>query len=262
MIYQALSELAIISGFTAAIAVFIGFLLALIVLTKYLKTKQVLIFNFFLCTVFTLSPWFPSGLGFLFWLFTGQILPYQIYVLLGTATIPIAIIAWLNVYLTTLKPMRKKIVLICYGILSLIFEIYLFYFLYFAPEAPVSSLLGVIDDISNPTDIDYKGFILIFLGLSIITACTTGIHFSIVSIKLKESQSLMWKGYFLFFAFLLFGISAIFDALIDMSAVTLVIIRIILAFSMFFFYLGFILPSWIKKILSIKEFEVEKTLKP
>jgi len=31
---------------------------------------------------------------------------------------------------------------------------------------------------------------------------------------------------------------------------------------MFFFYLGFILPSWIKKILSIKEFEVEKTLKP
>lgn len=253
MIYQTLSDLAIISGITAAIAVFISFLLSLIVLTTYLKTKQTLILNFFFCTVFTSSPWYPSGLGYLYWYFTGDLLPYQTYILLGTVTIPIAIIAWLNVYLTTLKPKRKKIILISYGILSVVFEIYLFYFLYFAPGAPVNSLLGIMDDVSNPTDMDYKGFVLIFLGLSIITACVTGFHFSITSVRLKESQSLVWKGYFLFVAFLLFGISAIFDALIDMNTITLIIIRIILAISMFFFYLGFILPKWIKKILKIKE---------
>ncbi|MHA1191786.1 MAG: hypothetical protein ACTSP9_05755 [Promethearchaeota archaeon] len=262
MINQTLSELAIISGFTAAISVFIGIFFGLIVLIKYLKTKQFLIFNFFLCIVFTLSPWYPSGLGFLYWYFTGEMLSYQIYVLLGTAGIPIAIISWLNVYLTTLKPKKKKVVLICYGIFSLIFELYLFYFMYFAPGAPVSSLLGIIQDVSNPTDINYKGFVLIFLGLSILTACITGFHFAVVSIKLKESQSLKWKGYFLFIAFLLFGISAIFDALIDMNAVTLVIIRIILAISTFFFYLGFILPGWTKKILSIKESEVDHAMKP
>ncbi|MHA1671851.1 MAG: hypothetical protein ACTSV5_14955 [Promethearchaeota archaeon] len=262
MIIQTLSELAIISGFTAAISVFIGFFFGLVVLTKYLKTKQVLIFNFFLCIVFTLSPWYPSGLGFIYWQFTREILPYQIYVLLGTVAVPIAIIAWLNVYLTTLKPKKKKIVLICYGVISLIFELYLFYFLYFAPKAPVSSLLGIIDDVSNPTDIDYKGFVLIFLGLSIVTACITGFHFAVASIKLKESQSLRWKGCFLLIAFSLFGISAIFDALIDMSAVTLVIIRILLAISTFFFYIGFILPRWIKKILSIKEYKVDQALKP
>ncbi|MHA1105073.1 MAG: hypothetical protein ACTSPN_05045 [Promethearchaeota archaeon] len=262
MMIQSLSELAIISGFTAAISVFIGFFFGLVVLIKYFKTKQFLIFNFFLCIVFTLSPWFPSGLGYLYWQITGEILSYQIYVLLGTAGIPIAIIAWLNVYLSTLKPERKKVVLICYGIISLIFEIYLFYFLYFAPEAPVSSLLGIIDNVSNPTDIDYKGFVLIFLGLSIVTACVTGIHFAVASIKLKESQALKWKGYFLLVAFILFGISAIFDALIDMNAMTLIIIRIILVISNLFFYLGFILPGWVKKLLSIKESEVDQAMKP
>ncbi len=254
MIYQAISELAIISGLTAAIAVFISVFLGLIVLTKYLKTKDNLIFYFFICIVFTSTPWYPSGLGFIYWLITGVVLPYQTYVLLGNVTIPIAIIAWLNVYMTTLKPQRKKLVLISYAIISLFFELYLFYFLYFAPGAPVDFLLGIINDVSNPTDIEYKGFILVFLGLSIVTACVTGIHFALSSIKLKENQALIWKGYFLFIAFLLFGISAIFDALIDMNAITLVIIRIILALSMFFFYLGFILPKWIKKVLSIKEF--------
>jgi len=253
MITQFVSEIAIVSGFTAAISVFIGLFFGLIVLLKSIKTKEFLIFNFFLCIVFTLSPWFPSGLGFLYWQITGSILSYQIYVLLGTVGIPIAILAWLNVYLSTLKPERKKIILISYGVLSVIFEFYLFYFLYFASGAPVQSLLGIFNNISNPTDIDYKGFILIFLGLSIITACATGIHFAVSSIKLKESKSLMWKGYFLLFAFTLFGISAIFDALIEMDSITLVIIRIILVISNLFFYLGFILPRWIRKILSIKE---------
>jgi hypothetical protein len=72
----------------------------------------------------------------------------------------------------------------------------------------------------------------------------------------------MWKGYFLLFAFILFGISAIFDALIDMNALTLVIIRIILVISNLFFYIGFILPKWVMKILSIKEPEIETELKP
>ena len=257
MIIQ-LSDLAIISGFSAAISVFIGLFFGLIVLIKSIKTKQFLIFNFFLCIVFTLSPWYPSGLGFLYWQVTGELLTYQIYVLLGTVAIPIAIIAWLNVYLTTLKPKRKKIVLISYGVLSIIFEIYLFYFLFFAPEAPINSLLGIMDDITNPTDIDYKGFLLIFLGLSIVTACATGIHFAVSSIKLKENRSLMWKGYFLLLAFILFGVSAIFDALIDMNTLTLVIIRIILVISNLFFYLGFILPKWMKKLLSIKDEQPQK----
>ena len=253
MFFQVLSDLAKISGVTALISVLIGFLLGFIVLIKYFKTKQVLIFNFFLCIIFTLSPWYPSGLGYLYWIITGEFLNYQIYVLIGTVGVPIAILAWLNVYLSTIKPQKKKLVLILYGILSIIFELYLFYFLLLAPGAPVNSLLGIIIDPTNPMDIDYKGFILIFLGLVILTACITGIHFAAKSMKKEETLEIRWKGRFLFIGFLFFGISAIFDAIIEMGPILLVLMRIILALATFFFYLGFILPGWIKKLLSIKE---------
>ena len=253
MFFQVLSDLAQISGLTALIAVSISFLLGTIVLIKYFKTKQVLIFNFFLCIIFTSSPWYPSGLGYLYWIITGEFLTYQIYVLIGTVGIPIAILAWLNVYLSTINPKKKKLVLILYGIFSIFFEVYLFYFLLLAPGAPVNSLLGIIIDPANPMDIDYKGFVLIFLGLSILVACITGFHFAAKSMKKEELPEIRWKGKFLLIAFLFFGISAIFDALIEMSPLLLIIIRIILALAMFFFYLGFILPKWIKKILSIKD---------
>jgi len=253
MFFQVLSDLAQISGLTALIAVSISFLLGTIVLIKYFKTKQVLIFNFFLCIIFTSSPWYPSGLGYLYWIITGEFLTYQIYVLIGTVGIPIAILAWLNVYLSTINPKKKKLVLILYGVFSIFFELYLFYFLLLAPGAPVNSLLGIIIDPTNPMDIDYKGFVLIFLGLSILTACITGFHFAAKSMKKEEIPEIRLKGKFLLIAFLFFGISAIFDALIEMGPLLLIIIRIILALAMFFFYLGFILPKWIKKILSIKD---------
>ena len=253
MFYQVLSDLAQISGLTALIAVFISFLLGFIVLMKYFKTKQVLIFNFFLCIIFTASPWYPSGLGYLYWIITGEFLTYQFYVLIGTVGIPIAILAWLNVYLSTINPKKKKLVLILYGIFSIFFELYLFYFLLLAPGAPIDSLLGIIIDPANPMDIDYKGFVLIFLGLSILTACITGFHFAAKSMKKEETPEIRWKGKFLLIAFLFFGISAIFDALIEMGPILLIIIRIILALAMFLFYLGFILPGWSRKLLSIKE---------
>lgn len=253
MFFQVLSELAKISGMSAFISVLIALTLGLIVLIKYIKTRQALIFNFFLCIVFTTSPWWPSGVGYFIWAITGVILPYQIYVLLGTVGVPIAILAWLNVYFSTLKPKLKKPVLIIYGILSIIFEVYLFYFVLFAPEAPVSTLLGIINDPLNPMNIDFKGFVLIFLGLSILTACITGFHFALNSMKKDEHPEIRWKGRFLLIAFLLFGISAIFDAIIEMGPVLLLIMRILLVAANFLFYLGFILPKWSKKLLSIRE---------
>ena len=253
MLFQVLSELAQISGMSAFISVLIAFILGFIVLLKFVKTKQFRIFNFFLCIVFTTSPWWPSGVGYFIWVLTGVVLPYHIYVLIGTVGVPIAILAWLNVYLSAVNPKKKKLVLIIYGVISIFFELYLFYFLFFAPGAPIHALLGIINDPTNPMDIDFKGFILVFLGLSIVTACLTGFHFAINSMKKEEEQEIRWKGRFLLLAFFLFGISAIFDAIIEMGPVLLLIMRILLVIANFFFYLGFVLPRWSKRFLSIKE---------
>ncbi len=249
---EEISQLAQISGLTAFIAVIIGFFFAFIILTKAIKNKQKLVFEFFLCVVFTLSPWFPSGLGYFYWLLTGELFRYEVYLLLGVLFIPIAIIAWLDVYLSNILPDRKKQILILYTLFSIAFEIYLIYFLFLAPSAPVETMLGIFDQKNNPTDIDYKGFIMIYLSVSILTSVLTGIHFSIISLKVEQSDVKV-KGKFLLLAFLLFGVASIFDAVIEMDAFLLVIVRLMLMGATFFFYIGFVLPKWIKKLLNIKE---------
>ncbi|MGV9197930.1 MAG: hypothetical protein ACOC44_10680 [Promethearchaeia archaeon] len=251
MIITEYNELGQISGLTAFISVLIGFLLGSVVLYKSIKTKQKVIFLFFLCVIFTLSPWYPSGGGYLYWLISDELFSYELYVLLGNVGIPIAIIAWVYVYKFNIYPEKGNKLIIAYVLFSIIFEIYLFYFTLLAPDAPVRELLGVIEDSSNPTDINYKGLVLIYLAASIVTACVTGIHFSVKSMKIKKNPELKWKGRFLLIAFIFFGFSATMDAIVEMNIFLLLIVRTFLILTTFFFYLGFILPKWIQRLLSI-----------
>ena len=252
MIEQSYSILAQVSGLTAFISICIGFLLGAIVLVKAIKTKQKIIFFFFLCIIFTLSPWYPSGGGYIYWLLSGSPLPYEWYIIIGLAGIPIAILAWLDVYMTTINPEKKNLVLTIFLIFSLVFEFWIFFNLYLATGAPIRSVLGVFNNPDNLMDIDYKSFTLIYLASCIGIAVATGIHFALKSIKLKRNDELIWKGKFLFVAFILFGVAATFDAMIDLGVVLLVIIRLVLMATTFFFYLGFILPKWAKRALNIE----------
>ena len=99
-------------------------------------------------------------------------------------------------------------------------------------------------------DIEYRGFVFIYLGLMIATAVLTGIHFSIMSLK-SDTIEVKWKGGFLLSAFILFGIGAISDGLLNLSLLFLLIFRVILLVSASLFYIGFIMPKWMKKIIKI-----------
>jgi len=168
--------------------------------------------------------------------------------LLGTIFVPIAILTWLYIYLTTIKPAIRNHVLVVYGILSIIFEIYIIYFLFMAPGAPVKIMIGTFDNPDNPIDISYKGFILLYRAISILTASITGIHFSLRSMRSKDIE-VMWKGRFLLLSFLLFACLALADVLLLMTPILLVLLRVLLVMATIFFYLGFILPEWLKKLL-------------
>jgi hypothetical protein len=239
-----------VSGVTALLAVSINLIMVSIVLYRAIKTKERLLFSFFLAVLFTFSPWYPSGFGYFIWLITQSFLDQSFYILIGTIAIPIAIIAWLDVYMTTIRPQDRKKVLLIFGIFSLIFEIYLFYFLYFAPGAPVYELLGVIYMDVNPIDIDYKGFVLVYLAIVVITAVFTGLHFAYMSTKIEE-RDMLWKGRLLFIGFMFFGIAAIADSIIELGPIFIILIRIILIISVFCFYTGFLLPKWLRKLLNL-----------
>lgn len=249
MIFIALDDLSQLSGLFGFLAVLIAWFYGILVFIKFLRTKEIKLFYFFLAIIFTMSPWYPSGFGYIYWLFTRQEIAYQAYVLLGTVGIPIALISWLQIYMPALHPKKKDVPTLIVICLSIAFYIYLFYFTFFAPNAPIDEVIGIK---RSPIDIDYKGFILVFLAISLLISTITGNEFSIVSLKVKDNSIVVWKGRFLIISFNLFAIGAIGDGFITLTPITLIIFRTLMMISSTTYYIGFILPKWVRRFLSLE----------
>ncbi|MFW9972911.1 MAG: hypothetical protein ACFFDF_22180 [Candidatus Odinarchaeota archaeon] len=238
-----------LSGILGTLAIAIAWLYGGIVLYKYIKTKQKVLFYFFLAIIFTISPWYPSGFGYIYWLITGWEIVYPAYVLIGTVGVPIALLAWIQIYIPALLPKYKNVATwfaICF---SIAFYVYFIYFLFIANGAPVEALIGSKE---NVIDIDYKSFTLVFLGIGLFISTITGNHFAIASLKQKDNPILKWKGRFLLISFNLFAIGAIGDGFLPLTPATLIIFRTLMMFASTFYYIGFILPEWVKRLLKIE----------
>ncbi|MFX1389147.1 MAG: hypothetical protein ACFE9Z_03680 [Promethearchaeota archaeon] len=237
-----------ISGIFGFLTVAIAWLYGGIVLYKYVNKRQKVLLYFFLAIIFTMSPWYPSGLGYIYWVITGQEIIYPVYVLLGTITVPIALLSWIQIYMPALHQKWKGVVtwiIICF---SVAFYIYLFYFLFIAPGAPVESLIGIKDSV---IDISYTGLVLGFLAFSLLVSTITGNDFAIASLKEKEDPVLKWKGRFLLLSFNFFAIGGIGDGFFPLNSATLIIFRTFMMLSSTFYYIGFILPGWARRLLKI-----------
>ena len=75
--------------------------------------------------------------------------------------------------------------------------------------------------------------------------------FSILSIKSDNSEHRL-RGIFLSITLVIFVFGAIFDAL-ELSIIVLTIVRLLMIFSAFTFYIAFVLPNWVKKIFLKKK---------
>ncbi len=249
MLFVALSEIAQLSGLLCVITICFIVTLALSVLLNAIKKKNKLIFVFGIFLLAINTPWYPSGLGYIYWLMTGNVFDFRLYVLLGTLGMPIIILAWFYIYTTILYPNLKKISLISLGIFSLIFYIYLFYYLFFAPGAPVEHMIGVQH---TPLDIEYRGFVLISIGVYFLIGVPTFLHFAISSMREKDNPAIQWRGKFLLIATILFIIGGIADGLLVLTPIFLIIVRIILLIAGFLFYIGLLMPDWVKKFLDLE----------
>ncbi|MEE9378879.1 MAG: hypothetical protein V3V33_12680 [Candidatus Lokiarchaeia archaeon] len=196
-----------------------------------------------------MSPWYPSGFGYVYWLITREEIAYPMYVLLGTLGVPIALISWLQIYMPALHPKYKNHMTIITMCISIAFYTYLTYFLFIASGAPIDGLIGIKD---SPIDISYKGLVLGFIGFSLIVSTVTGNDFAIASLKEKENPIIVWKGRFLMLSFNFFAIGVIGDGFLPLKPFTLVIFRTFMMLSSTFYYIGFILPGWVKRLLKLE----------
>ncbi|MHA2397893.1 MAG: hypothetical protein ACXADU_03260 [Promethearchaeota archaeon] len=249
MIFITLDNLTQLSGLFGFLGISISWLFGVIVLIQYIRTRETRLFYFFLSIIFLVSPWYPSGLGYLYWLITAEEIAYQIYVLLGTIGVPIALYSWLQIYMPIMHNKYKtKAIWLITGI-SIIFYIYLALCVLIIPGAPIEALIGIK---RSAIDIDYKGFVLGFLAFSLVISSITGNDIAIASLKAEADPILKWKGRFLFLSFNLFAIGSIGDGFIPLTPVTLIVFRTFIMLSSTFFYAGFILPKWIRKFLSVE----------
>jgi hypothetical protein len=254
MQYVELEVLSQVSGVLGLLTVFVAFFYGSIVLKKGFEHKKKTLFYFFFTVIFTVSPWFSSGFGYLYWLLTQEVLPYVIYVIIGTFFVPIAVLSWFQIYMDALLKNKKKIVTFLFTGLTIAFYIYMIYFLFFAQNAPVEELIGIK---RNPIDIDYKGFTIVYLIICVLITISSGVHFSLVSMGIKEDLPVVWKGRFLLISFILFTIGAVGDSLIELDIISLIIVRSFMFISTTFFYVGFIMPKWMLKILKLEKHKIE-----
>ncbi|MFX1392575.1 MAG: hypothetical protein ACFFAH_03280 [Promethearchaeota archaeon] len=237
-----------ISGILSVIFIVFNFFMFILIFKIAIKTKKRLLFIFAIFNISLATPWYASGFCYIYWLFSKNIMSYEIYVLIGTLGIPIIPLAWFYIYTDILYPQLKKKVLLCLGIFSIVFYLFLYYFLFFAPNYPIIELIGIRN---NPLDIEYKGFVLAYILISAVLAFPTFIHFGVNSMRTRDQPKIQWRGRFLLLASIFLIIAIIADGFFSLTEVFLIIVRIFLIFATLLFYLGFMMPDWLVKILNL-----------
>lgn len=229
----------ILNGTLSLGFVILSFFVGLKIAAKYysIKKKEFLLVGF--SWIGLSEPWWPSAFSFLLVIFTGKGLSFEIYVILGNVGIPFFFSLYLIAFTELLYPKKTKIILLLIIIYGIIFEIIFFYLLFTNPIA-----IGVLND---PIDIEYKYFIMIFLLSMVVIIFITFLVFAHHSLK-SESSEIRLKGRFLQLSIILWSFGAVLDSTVPLTLITLLITRICLFLSAIGWYIGFLLPSWAKKL--------------
>ena len=163
-----------------------------------------------------------------------------LYFTIGNIASPIIMIIWILAFLDLKEYHNKKLILTIYAVLGVLYEIYLVYFLIVDPS--------VIGSLTSVLDVTYRGLVMVWALFIVLNLIVTGVILGRDSMK-SDNAEIKWKGRFLLIAFISWSLGAILDAALPLTFITLTIARIILISSAVEFYLGFILPDFIKKRL-------------
>lgn len=249
MLFVELTQEMQISGMLSFIHNIITIFISIAILRRALQLKKGTYYILAIFMLFSAAGYYQIGLNYFFWVLTNDLFSYQIKVLIGTSGIGIATLCWLYIYCDMLYKRFKKTIVSIYAIFVMIFYIYLISFLYVVPGAPIEDLIGIN---IFPYEIGYSAFVLIsFMTTLIITTITT-YHLAFRIMKNKESKELKWRGRFLAIGITLIMISAMLDINAPDIILLTTIIRIVGIIAIFFIYLGFVPPTWVKKFLRLE----------
>ena len=207
---------------------------------KYFKYKiKELIFAGITWCIIT-SPFWADIVSYLWYLTFNIHLSDLLYFLLCIGLIPLAHITWMIFFTSFFLKKNQKEIVSVFLIEAIIFEIVFVYFLIVDPSKIATRI--------PLTTVEWAPFIIIYLLLSILLFLLTGIAFTLQSFK-SDKEDTRLKGRFLLIAFISFMIGVIIEIIPIFFEFKYVLSRLIILSAAIEFYIGFILPSQIKKIL-------------
>ncbi len=250
MALESLSELDILHGTFTLMFVILSIIVGLIILFKAISLKRRELISVGLTLALLSSAWWQSAFAFLFYILFDYMLDTFTYLFIGNFFVPIVFISWMYMFLEFGYPHLKKKIMILVLIICIPFEIFLVIFLFTDPSI-IGTRIGLFYYAPSL-------YALVFQISVILIVIITGILFSIKSIKSADAK-IAWKGRFFLMAILCFAAGAILDMGITINPIILVIDRIFLMTSSILFYLGFLLPDSITKLLNKELRELLKT---
>lgn len=234
-----LTPIELLNGILSLTTVVLAFILGIKIIVKYYKyRKKELLLVGSVC-ILLYEAWWPSVISFIMILITNEGLPPEMFFIIGNVGLPIAGLLW--IWALTEIMVKKKKILLVFIIYGTLIEIIFFTLLIINPS--------YIGNLSGSLYVDYSLFVLIFSVSYIIIFLLSGILFYRIAIK-SDNSEIRLKAKFLIIAFISFTLGTIIGVIDSPGLffdIPLVLSRIVLISSVIEFYLGFILPNFIKK---------------
>jgi hypothetical protein len=234
-----LADFDLLNGPLSILFVIISISVGLKIASRYFerKSRSFLLIGF--SWVGLSAPWFPSTTSFILHFLQVEV-PDQILFLIANVPISIALIFWVVAFTDFKYKEKQKNILVLVFIYEIVYNV-LFFWLLFTDPTQIGEVTGI-------TDTNYKLLVNVNMILSLVVLLITGTIFARDSVK-SDNQEVSLKGKFLFAAFYTFVIGAILDVFSAYSIFLLIIGRILLIISAFEFYVGFILPNFLKSAI-------------
>ncbi|MFX1239230.1 MAG: hypothetical protein ACFE8P_16140 [Promethearchaeota archaeon] len=229
-----------LTGLFSLIFIIISIFIGLIITRKYTEHKKIEYLLVGITWIGIVFPWFPSAITFLLVIFTDILLSPETRFILGFGFLPTFLVIWLAAFTEIMYKRIQKKLLIIATVLCTILQI-TFIALVFIDSSLIGNQVGLF----NGT---FTLFTRIYLISILLIFFITGIIFALRSMKLSDPE-IKLRGKFIFLAFIFYTVGVILETLLPLTALTAVLTRLIMIFSAFAFYFGFILPETIKKIL-------------
>jgi hypothetical protein len=192
------------------------------------------------------QPWWPSTLDFLFAVFSDtQRLDPRGYIFFGTFFIPITSVLWLMGITELIIKKRQKIIVGIYVTITILVDVYITYFLF--------NDYTVLGSYASVGDFEYEPLMALYLMFINITVAVSGMLLGRESLK-APNKELKLKGKLLLSASVCYILGGLLDVgVFSMIPPALIISRSILILGSFLFYMGFLLPDFVKKRLQEKK---------